>query len=87
MHKLLVIYCTSYLLQPNYTVHSLLICLVKGPVQCFSTQVVMTKCFLLNPEKNSRRSVLSFSSKTQNPLYSDALQFWKKSVTERSRRL
>jgi len=25
---------------------------LKGWVQCFSMQVVMNKCFLLNPEKN-----------------------------------
>jgi len=25
---------------------------LKGQVQCFSMQVVMNKCFLLNPEKN-----------------------------------
>jgi len=28
-------------------------------------QVVMNKCYLLNPEKNLRRSVLSFWRKTQ----------------------
>jgi len=34
-------------------------------VQCFSTQVVINKCFLLNPEKKFwRRSVLLFSRKT-----------------------
>jgi len=35
-------------------------------VHCFSLQVVMNKCFLLNTEKKIwRRSVLSFSRKTQ----------------------
>jgi len=37
----------------------------KGRVHCFSMQVVTNKCFLLSPEKNWRRSVLSFSRKTQ----------------------
>jgi len=27
-------------------------CSFKGPVQCFSMQVVLNKYFLLNPEKN-----------------------------------
>jgi len=36
----------------------------KGRVHCFSKQIVMNKCFL-NPEKNWRISVLSFSRKTQ----------------------
>jgi len=40
----------------------------KVPVQYFSMQVVMNKYFLLNPEKIWRRSVLSFSRKTQKPL-------------------
>jgi len=36
----------------------------KDRVHCFSMQVVMNKCFLLNPEKKIwRRSVLSFSTK------------------------
>jgi len=26
---------------------------LKGPVQCFSMQVVMNKCFLQNPEKKN----------------------------------
>jgi len=37
----------------------------KDQVQCFSMQVVLNKCFVLYPEKNCRRSVLSFSRKTQ----------------------
>jgi len=37
----------------------------KGRVHCFSMQVGMNKCFLLNPEKNWRRFVLTFSRKTQ----------------------
>jgi len=36
----------------------------KGRVHCFSMQVVMNKCFILNPEKIWRRFVLSFSRKT-----------------------
>jgi len=36
---------------------------IKGRVQCFSLQVVMNKCFLLNLEKNWCRSVLTFSRK------------------------
>jgi len=37
---------------------------LKGEVHCFSTQVIMNKCFLLNPEKKIwRRFVLSFSKK------------------------
>jgi len=38
----------------------------KGPVQCFSMQVVMNKCFLLNPEKIWRRSVCRFREKTKS---------------------
>jgi len=45
-------------------------------------QVVMNKCFLLNPEKNWRRSVLSFLGKTQKPLNFNALQFQKNDITE-----
>jgi len=37
----------------------------KGRVQCFSLQVVINKCFLLNPEKNFAQIVLSFSRKMQ----------------------
>jgi len=37
----------------------------KGRVHWFSMQVVMNKCFLLQPWKNWRRSVLSFSRNTQ----------------------
>jgi len=40
--------------------------LVLGQVHCFSMQVVMNKCFLMNPEKNWRRSVLSFTKKRKN---------------------
>jgi len=36
---------------------------LKGPVQYFSMQVVMNKCFLLNPEKKKKKR------------YSDTLQF------------
>jgi len=37
----------------------------KGVVHCFPMQVVVSKCFLLNPEKkNWRRFVLSFSRST-----------------------
>jgi len=36
---------------------------LKGRVQYFSVQVVMNKCFLLNPEKNWHKSTLSFSEK------------------------
>jgi len=38
----------------------------KGRVQCFSMQVVINKCFLLNPEQIWRIFVLSFSRITQN---------------------
>jgi len=38
--------------------------LLKGRVHCISMQIVMNKCFFLNPEKR-RRPVLSFSIKTQ----------------------
>jgi len=41
-------------------------------------QVVMNKCFLLNPEKNWRRFVSSFSRKTQK----NALLIPKNAVTE-----
>jgi len=37
---------------------------LKGRVQCFSMQIVINKRFLLNPEKNWRIAVLSFSRKT-----------------------
>jgi len=33
---------------------------LKGRVQYFSMQVILNKCFLLNPEKNWHRSILSF---------------------------
>jgi len=36
----------------------------KRRVLCFSMQVVVSKCFLLNPEKICRRFVLSFLRKT-----------------------
>jgi len=37
----------------------------KVRVHCFTMQVVINKCFLLNPEKNIwRKFVLSFSRKT-----------------------
>jgi len=36
----------------------------KGRMQCFSMQVLMNKCFLVEPDKNWRRSVLWFSRKT-----------------------
>jgi len=54
---------------------------LSGQVQCFSMQVVMNKCFLLNlKKKNWQRSVLSFSRKTHalNP---------KNDVTETKARL
>jgi len=43
---------------------------LKGRVQCFFMQVVMSNCFLLNPEqpqqqKICHKSILSFSRKTQ----------------------
>jgi len=55
----------------------------KGRVHCFSMQVVINKCFLLNPEKRHwRKSIMSFSRKTQNgTLYS------KNGVTEPKARL
>jgi len=43
--------------------------LLKGRVHCFSMQVVMNKCFLPNPEKNWRKSVLSFSRKTEKCIF------------------
>jgi len=47
---------------------SILVKTIKGRVHCFSTQVERNKCFLLNPEENWHRSVLSFSRKTQKHL-------------------
>jgi len=42
-----------------------LINLIKGRVHCFSMQIVMNKCFLLNSEKKlGADSSLSFSKKT-----------------------
>jgi len=38
---------------------------LKGWVQCFSMQITMNKCFLLNPEKYRRKFVFSFSIKMQ----------------------
>jgi len=39
----------------------------QGRMHCFSTQVVINRCFLLNSWKKTwRKSVLSFSRKTQN---------------------
>jgi len=35
-------------------------------MHCFSMQIVMNKCFLINPKKNCRRSVLSFSINSEN---------------------
>jgi len=52
---------------------------LKGPVQCFSMQVVMNKCFLLNPEKNLVQIRLVLNS--------DTLQFRKNDVTEPKFRL
>jgi len=34
----------------------------KGPVHCFSMQVVMNKCFLLNPEKKFGTDPCTFNS-------------------------
>jgi len=51
---------------------------LKAGVHYFSTWVVMIKCFLLNPEKFSRRSVLSSSRKTKKPLNTDTLHSPKK---------
>jgi len=53
---------------------------LKGREQCFLMQVVMNKCFLLNPEQNkiSRRSFLSFSRKKH---------FNSEKITSPSRRL
>jgi len=39
---------------------------IKVRMQCFSMQVVLNKCFLLNREKSRRRSIFSFSRKTHN---------------------
>jgi len=38
---------------------------LKGRVHCFSMQVVMNKCFLLNPEKNLTQIRLVVYEKTQ----------------------
>jgi len=35
-------------------------------IQCFSMQVVINKCFLLNPEKNWHRSILSSSKNAKS---------------------
>jgi len=45
-------------------------------------QVVINKCFVLNPEKNWRRFVLSFSRKTQNRLVLTHFKSEKNDVTE-----
>jgi len=53
----------------NNNLHSFIIINLKGRVHCFSMQVVMNNCFLLNPKKNLLSSVLSFSTmfpKAQN---------------------
>jgi len=40
--------------------------IIKGRVQCFSMQVVMNKCFLLDLEKTWRWSVLFIWEKYEN---------------------
>jgi len=41
--------------------------MIKGRVQCFSMQVVMNKCFLLNPEKNfAQISLVVFEKNSKN---------------------
>jgi len=53
---------------------SMLLLPFKGRVQCFSMQVVMNKCFFLNPKKKIwHRSVSSFSRKTQKRHQAEAI--------------
>jgi len=37
----------------------------KGPVQCLPMQVVMNKCFLLNPEKKAQIHLVVFEKNTK----------------------
>jgi len=53
----------------------------KGPVLRFSQQVVMNKCFLLDPEKNLLQISAVIFEKNVKPLNPDALQFRKNDVT------
>jgi len=41
----------------------------KGPVQCFSRQVIMNKCFTLNSEKNGADSCCRFWEKRKKPFH------------------
>jgi len=50
---------------PKDVIKLLISNVIKGMLHCFSMKVVINKCFLLSPEKNWRRSVLSFSRKMQ----------------------
>jgi len=50
----------------------------KQAVQLRTVQVVLSKCFPRNHEKNWRSFVLPFTRKTERPLDFDALQFRKK---------
>jgi len=44
---------------------------LKGRMHCFSMQVIMNKCFLLNPEKNAHIRLVTFKKNAKNaPLIS-----------------
>jgi len=42
---------------------------LEGRVHCFSIQIVMNNCFLLNPEKKCRRSIFRFREKRKKRNY------------------
>jgi len=54
--------CFSALQCCRCTAESMLprIAFIKGPIQCFSMQVVINKCFLLNPDKKLAQICLVF---------------------------
>jgi len=55
---------------------------LKEGMHRFSTQVVMIKCFLLNPEKNFAQTHAVVFEKNAKLLNSDTLQFPKNDVIE-----
>jgi len=66
---------SNSLLAKNDTASIIKDLVCKGQVQCFSMQVVMSMCFLLNPEKNFVQIRLVILAKC-------ALQFRKQGTTE-----
>jgi len=81
---------TSLMDGPNFIhLKYLPTCWLKARVQCFTMQVVMNKCFILNHTllKVWDRSVLSFSRKMQKPLNCNTLLFRKNDVTKPKARL